>query len=80
MLDASRGVVGSAAGGLRHALFHPRAAVAETVATGQSIVRFLQPVSDTLSPLITERHLGWHYDVLEFPLADMLDVRARRRA
>jgi WS/DGAT/MGAT family acyltransferase len=68
----SKGAVISAAGGLRHALRHPREAMTETVATGQSIARFLQPVSDTLSPLITERHLAWHYDVLQFPLDDML--------
>ena len=27
---------------------------------------------DTLSPVRTERHLAWHYDVLEFPLDDIL--------
>jgi diacylglycerol O-acyltransferase len=29
------------------------------------------PVTETLSPLMTERHLAWHYDVLEFPLDDI---------
>jgi diacylglycerol O-acyltransferase len=55
-----------------HALRHPRETVTETVATGQSIARFVAPVSDTLSPVMTERHLAWHYDVVELPLAEML--------
>jgi diacylglycerol O-acyltransferase len=55
-----------------HALRHPRETVTEALATGQSIARFVEPVSDTLSPVMTERHLAWHYDVLEFPLADIL--------
>ncbi|MHB1837928.1 MAG: WS/DGAT domain-containing protein, partial [Solirubrobacteraceae bacterium] len=29
-------------------------------------------VSSTLSPLMTERHLTWHYDILDFPLDDLL--------
>ncbi len=57
---------------MTHALRHPRETVSEAAATSQSIARFLQPVSDTLSPLMTERHLGWHYDVLQFPLDDIL--------
>ena len=31
-------------------------------------------MSDTLSPVMTERHLAWHYDVLEFPLAEILNA------
>jgi diacylglycerol O-acyltransferase len=64
----------SAVGDVAHALRHPRETVTETVATGQSIAHFVEPVSDTLSPVMTERHLAWHYDVLEFPLAEMLDA------
>ena len=57
---------------MAHALRHPRETVTETVATGESIARVLRPVSDTLSPVMTERHLAWRYDVLRFPLTDML--------
>ena len=68
----------SAVGDVAHALRHPRETVTETVATGQSIARFVEPVSDTLSPVMTERHLAWHYDVLEFPLDGDARCRARR--
>lgn len=54
------------------ALRHPRATVAETLATGRSIAQVLRPVSDTLSPVMTERHLVARFDVLQFPLGDIL--------
>ena len=72
LFDFSKRHLTSAVGDVAHALRHPRETVTETVATGQSIARFVAPVSDTLSPVMTERHLAWHYDVLEFPLAEML--------
>jgi diacylglycerol O-acyltransferase / wax synthase len=72
LFDFSKQRLTSANRDVTHALRHPREAVSEAAATTQSIARFLQPVSDTLSPLMTERHLGWHYDVLQFPLDDML--------
>lgn len=72
LFEFSKRRVASAPGDVAHALRHPRETVTETLATGQSIARFLEPVSDTLSPVMTERHLAWHYDVLQFPLDDML--------
>ncbi|MEZ5186217.1 MAG: wax ester/triacylglycerol synthase family O-acyltransferase [Candidatus Nanopelagicales bacterium] len=72
LYDFSKRRVTSAAGDVAQALRHPRKVVSETLATGQSIAKFVEPVSDTLSPVMTERHLGWHYDVLEFQLADFL--------
>ncbi len=64
--------VTSSVGDLAYTLSHPRDVVTETVATGLSIARVLRPVSDTLSPVMTGRRLAWHYDVLQFPLDDML--------
>jgi diacylglycerol O-acyltransferase len=64
----------SAVGDVRHALRHPRETIADALATGWSIAKVLRPVSDTLSPVMTERHPAWHYDVLELPLAAMLDA------
>jgi diacylglycerol O-acyltransferase / wax synthase len=72
LFDFSRERLTSAPGDVATALRHPRGTVTETVATVQSVARFLQPASDTLSPVMTERHLAWHYDVLQFPLADIL--------
>ena len=70
----SREVLTSAPGDAVNALRHPRKTVTETAATVQSVARFLQPASDTLSPVMTERRLAWHYDVLELPLADLLSA------
>jgi len=70
---ARRGVT-SALGNLTHAALHPRSTLAETLETSTSIARVLRPVSNTLSPVMTERHLSWHYDVLEFPLETILDA------
>ncbi len=71
-VDFSKESLTSAPGTAAHAVRHPRQAVTETVATVQSVARFLQPVSTTLSPVMTERHLAWHYEVLQFPLVDAL--------
>jgi WS/DGAT/MGAT family acyltransferase len=72
LFDFSRRHLGTAMGDIGHALRHPRQTVTETVATGEAIAHFVEPISDTLSPIMTERHLAWHYDVLECPLDDML--------
>jgi diacylglycerol O-acyltransferase / wax synthase len=71
-LGFSREVVTSAPGDAARALRHPRETVSEAVATVRSVARFLEPASATLSPVMTERHMAWHYDVLELPLADLL--------
>jgi diacylglycerol O-acyltransferase len=43
-------------------------AVAETVG---SLARFVQPVTTTMSPVMTERRLQWHLDVLDVPFAEL---------
>jgi diacylglycerol O-acyltransferase len=72
LLDAARRRAGSAVGDVTRAVRRPRETIAESVATGWSIAKVLRPVTDTLSPVMTERHLAWHYDVLEVPLDAML--------
>ena len=74
LFDFSRRHLTSAVGDVAHVLRHPRETVSETVATGEAVARLVAPVSETLSPVMTERHLAWHYDVLEFPLVDMLNA------
>jgi WS/DGAT/MGAT family acyltransferase len=66
--------LGWAIGLVPRALRHPRQTAAGMVATAKSIARVVEPVSDTLSPVMTERQLTWHYDVLEFPLGEILDA------
>ncbi len=74
LLGFSKEVFTSAPGDAANALRHPRETVSEAVATVRSVARFLEPASATLSPVMTERHMAWHYDVLELPLADLLDA------
>ncbi len=80
LFEFSKRHLGSAVSDVAHVLRHPRATVVDTVATGEAIARFARPVSDTLSPVMTERHLAWHYDVLEFPLDDILNAAHAARA
>ena len=74
LLGFSKEVLTSAPGDAANALRHPRHTVTEAVATVQAVARFLQPASETLSPVMTARHMAWHYDVVQFPLADILQT------
>lgn len=74
LLGLAQRRVTSAMGDAARALRHPREALIETVATARSIAQVMRPVSDTLSPVMTERRSVWHYDVLTFPAADMLNA------
>ncbi len=44
------------------------------MATGGAIAHMVEPISDTLSPVMTERHLAWRYGVLGLPLVEMLQA------
>jgi diacylglycerol O-acyltransferase len=72
LFDFSKRHLASAASDMSHALRHPRQTVTETVATAEALARFVAPVSDALSPVMTDRHLAWRYDVLTFPLQEIL--------
>ena len=54
-----------------HALRHPDSAVRDTLAVVWSVARTVQPVTSTLSPLMQNRRLGWHYDALTVPLDEL---------
>lgn len=47
----------------------PIRSVSEVVATAGSIARFVRPITDTRSPVMTGRRLQWHYDALDVPTA-----------
>ncbi len=79
LFDFAKRHLSSAVGDAAHVLRHPRSTISDTVATGADIARFVGPVSETLSPVMTERHLAWQYDVFEFPVAGHPRGRARRR-
>ncbi|MGA2837541.1 MAG: wax ester/triacylglycerol synthase domain-containing protein [Acidimicrobiales bacterium] len=50
---------------------HPLRAAFDVVATASSLARFVRPMSDTLSPIMTRRSLDRHLDLLEVDLADL---------
>jgi WS/DGAT/MGAT family acyltransferase len=72
-LDAVR----AAPAGVAQALRHPRAALQGAVGLLESVARTVRPVTTTLSPVMRQRRLAWHYDGLAVPLAPL---RAAARA
>ncbi|KAA0235015.1 MAG: DUF1298 domain-containing protein [Actinobacteria bacterium] len=68
------GTARSLSRGASHALRHPSRAVSDLVRTARSVGRMVQPVSHTLSPIMTQRKLLWHYDVLDVPLSELRDA------
>ncbi len=46
----------------------PLGSVTGAVSTALSLARFVRPVTTTLSPVMTQRRLQWHYAVLDVPL------------
>jgi WS/DGAT/MGAT family acyltransferase len=70
--------LGAARTGLTHALpmaresvHHPVRTTLDVVATVSSLGRFVRPMSDTLSPIMTGRSLDRHLDLLQVDLADL---------
>ncbi len=37
----------------------------------ESVARFVRPVTNTMSPVMTERRLGWRYHMLDVPLPEL---------
>ncbi len=71
VLAVTRRTVTAAPGAAARALRHPAGATGEAVRTARSILRTVAPISDTRSPVMQERRLGWHYDALDVPLDDL---------
>jgi diacylglycerol O-acyltransferase len=70
--------LGAARAGLTHAvpvargaLAHPVRSALDVVATASSLGRFVRPMSDTLSPIMTGRSLDRHLDLLQVDLSDL---------
>lgn len=53
------------------AVRHPLRTASDIVATAQSIARMVAPVSDTMSPVMTERSLGRELDMVTVRLDDL---------
>jgi diacylglycerol O-acyltransferase / wax synthase len=65
--------VGPVAGAIAR---HPLRTVLDVVATASSLGRFVTPVSDTLSPIMTGRSLGRRLSLFEVDLADLIGAGA----
>jgi len=50
------------------AITHPLDTARDAVRLVGSVAKFVRPVTETRSPVMTERRLGWHYAVLDVPL------------
>jgi len=60
----------------RRAVLHPATALKNCVELVRSVARTVQPVRSTLSPIMTDRRLAWHYEAFTVPL-DALRGAAR---
>jgi WS/DGAT/MGAT family acyltransferase len=66
-LDLARTGLGTVGPVARRSLTDPVGAVRDAVDLAESAARFVRPINDTRSPVMTERHLGWRYAVLDVP-------------
>ena len=70
-IDLSSAFLRDRRGAGRRALRHPRTVVRDALGVVRSVARTVQPVTSTLSPLMQDRQLTWHYDALTVPLAGL---------
>jgi WS/DGAT/MGAT family acyltransferase len=66
-LHVARHQLASLPGTLARVVRDPVGSLSGAVATAGSIARFVRPITDTRSPVMTERRLQWHYDALDVP-------------
>jgi WS/DGAT/MGAT family acyltransferase len=55
---------------------HPRATANGVLAATRSIAKTVEPYTNTMSPLMTERHLGRELDIIEVPLSALRKAAA----
>lgn len=65
------GGLGRLPAGLRRAVSDPVGTALGAARTTISIARFVAPITDTLSPVMTERRLVWRYAALDVPFDDL---------
>jgi len=71
VVDVARSGIGDVVPVARAVVRHPVRSVLDLVATTTSLGRFVAPVSDTLSPIMTKRSLDRHLDLFEVDQADL---------
>jgi WS/DGAT/MGAT family acyltransferase len=67
----ARDGMSSLPGGIMSTVRNPVGALRSGVGLVGSVARTVRPVSSTLSAVMQDRRLGWHYDVITVPLADL---------
>jgi WS/DGAT/MGAT family acyltransferase len=77
VLDVGRGWATALPGAVVSAVRDPVGTVGDLVETAQSLARFVQPINDTLSPVMTDRRLQWHFETLDVP-TEPLKAAARQ--
>lgn len=60
--NLSQAFVRERRGAMRHALRHPAGTLTDTLDLARSVARTVRPVNITLSPVMQNRRLAWHYD------------------
>jgi len=70
-VDIATGVVRQVPEALRTVARRPLGVPEELGRAVMSVVRFVRPVTNTLSPVMQERRLGWRYQELQVPLAPL---------
>jgi diacylglycerol O-acyltransferase / wax synthase len=74
VVDLVRDRVGTAPARLTGTLRRPADALRTGVELLGSIARFVRPVNTTLSTVMLDRRLAWHYDTIEVPLEALRDT------
>ncbi len=74
LVDFARRNAPSAVPNLLHAIRHPQQAIADTVSVIRSIGRTVAPNTETLSPIMTERHLATCLRTMDVPLKHLHDA------
>lgn len=69
--DTVRTRLGALPGDVLGVLRDPVGSVIGAAATAASLARFVRPITTTLSPVMTQRRLQWHYATLDIPLAPL---------
>jgi WS/DGAT/MGAT family acyltransferase len=71
LVDFASSHAASAMPALLHAVAHPRCTIGDAVATARSIWHTVEPVTETLSPIMTSRSIVWRFHTLDVPLGDL---------
>jgi len=76
VIGAARAMPGAAVRTAVHSVRHPRATAEGFLAATRSVAKTVAPFSETLSPLMRDRHLGRELDILEVSLTDLRSAAA----